>query len=114
MRVGDAGARAGAGSSGLLEETRRDAAAAERLRPFGWLVRAGFLARAVTYGVIGVLAIAIAVGAGTMHTAPNQEGALALIARTGPGRAALIVICAGLLAYALWKLAQGLLGRGPE
>jgi hypothetical protein len=37
-----------------------------------------------------------------------------LIARTAIGRAALIVICAGFLAYALWKLTQGVLGRGPE
>lgn len=91
-------------------ETRRLA----RTRPFRWLVRAGFVARAITYGVIGVLAIAIALGAGTDGTTPNQEGALALIAGSPLGRVALIVISAGLLAYALWKLMQGWLGRGPE
>jgi hypothetical protein len=81
---------------------------------FRWLVGTGFVARGVTYGLIGVFAFAIAVGAGTMGAAPNQQGALSLIARSALGKAALIVVCAGLLAYALWKLSQGLLGRGPE
>ena len=72
------------------------------------------MARGITYGVIGGLAAAIALGAGTTGAAPNQQGALALIARTLVGRPALVVICAGLLAYALWKLTQGVFGRGPE
>jgi Domain of Unknown Function (DUF1206) len=37
-----------------------------------------------------------------------------LIAHTPVGRPALIVICAGLLAYALWKFTQGIFGHGPE
>lgn len=56
----------------------------------------------------------MAFGAGTMGAAPNQQGALDLIGRSLLGRAALVVICAGLLAYAIWKLTQGVLGRGPE
>jgi hypothetical protein len=86
----------------------------ERSRSFRWLVRAGFVARSITYGVIGALALAIALGAGTTGATPNQQGALALIGRSPLGRAALVVICAGLLAYALWKLTQGIRGRGPE
>jgi hypothetical protein len=86
----------------------------ENARPVRWLIRTGFIARAITYGVIGALALAMAVGAGTIGATPNQQGALALIARSWLGRAALVVICAGLLAYALWKLAQGIFGRGPE
>jgi hypothetical protein len=86
----------------------------ERSAPFRWLVRAGFVSRGVTYGVIGALALAITLGAGKTGTTPNQQGALALIARTSLGRAALVVICAGLLAYALWKFTQGVWGRGPE
>jgi hypothetical protein len=86
----------------------------ERSKPFRWAVRAGFAARGITYGVIGGLAIAIALGAGTDGTAPNQQGALALIDRSVMGRVGLVVICAGVLAYALWKLFQGAFGRGPE
>jgi hypothetical protein len=86
----------------------------EDSRAVRWLVRTGFVARAITYGVIGALALAMAVGAGTMGATPNQQGALALIARSALGRAALVVICVGLLAYALWKFTQGIFGRGPE
>lgn len=78
------------------------------------MVRAGFVARSVTYGVIGALALAMAVGDGTGGTAPDQQGALALIAQAPAGRIGLVVICAGLLGYALWKFAQGFLGHGPE
>lgn len=82
--------------------------------PFHWMVRAGFVARGLTYGVIGALALAMAVGAGNAGTAPDQQGALALIASAPAGQAALVVICVGLLGYALWKLAQGFFGTGPE
>jgi hypothetical protein len=58
--------------------------------------------------------VALAVGAGTDGTVPNQQGALTLLARADVGRVALIVICVGLLAYALWKLYQGAFGYGPE
>lgn len=95
-------------------EAQRRAKSAERSRPFRWLVRAGFLARGVTYGVIGALTLAMALGAGTMGTAPNQQGALGLIASSALGRVALVAIAAGLLAYALWKFSQGISGRGPE
>jgi hypothetical protein len=86
----------------------------ERSRPFRWLVRTGFVARGITYGLVGALAVALAAGAGTMGTSASQQGALSLIARGWLGRIALVVISAGLLAYALWKIAQGLLGHGPE
>jgi hypothetical protein len=77
-------------------------------------VRVGFLARSVTYGVIGGLAIALALGAGTDGTAANQQGALALVARAPLGFLVLVVIAAGLLAYATWRLVQGVKGHGPE
>ena len=97
-----------------LGAARRETYQLERGTLFRWLVGAGFVARAITYGVIGALALAIALGAGTMGTAPNQQGALSLIARSALGRAALVAICVGLLAYALWKFTQGTFGRGPE
>jgi uncharacterized protein DUF1206 len=86
----------------------------ERSRTFKVLVRVGFLARALTYGVIGGLAIALAFGAGTAGAQANQQGALALVASAPLGFVALVVIAAGLLAYAAWKLTQAIRGRGPE
>lgn len=98
----------------LAEQAEREAETAEGSAPFRWLVRVGFIARGITYGLIGALALAIAFGAGSLGTPPNQQGALALIAHTPVGLPALIVISAGLLGYALWKLTQGAFGRGPE
>ena len=92
----------------------RETFAAERSRPFRVLVRTGFVARAITYGVIGGIALALALGTGAEPATPNQQGALAFIARAPLGRVALVVVCVGLLAYALWKLGQALFGRGPE
>ena len=46
---------------------------------FASLARPGLIARGVVYGVIGVLAIKVAVG--SAGTAPNQQGALQAIAR---------------------------------
>lgn len=93
---------------------RLETEAAERSRPSQWLIRAGFVARGVTYGVVGALALALAAGAGTAGATANQQGALELIASSWPGRVAMVVIAAGLLAYALWKLTQGVFGAGPE
>jgi hypothetical protein len=64
--------------------------------------------------VIGILALALALRWGPTGAAPNQQGALTVIARAPLGRLAVAVIAIGLLAYALWKLGQGLTGRGPE
>jgi hypothetical protein len=62
----------------VASSARAETEAAERSRLFQWLVRAGFVARGITYGLIGVLALALAAGAGTPGTAPNQQGALEL------------------------------------
>jgi hypothetical protein len=82
--------------------------------PVAWAIRAGFIARGLTYALIGGIAIALAVGAGRHGTAPNQEGALALVARAPLGRIALVAIAVGLAAYALWKLYLAARGVGPE
>src|SRR5947209_14570513 len=100
------------GLSGHASGARRETLTLERSRPFSWLVRAGFLGRALTYGLIGGVAFALAVGAGAAPAAPDQQGALALIAGAPPGKVALGVICAGLLAYAGGKLGQAGTGRG--
>lgn len=97
-----------------LSAGRAELGGAERSKPFRWLVRGGFIARGVTYGVIGVLALALAFGAGTAGTQPDQQGALKLVAHAPLGFIALIVIAVGLLAYAIWKLSQAFYGRGPE
>jgi hypothetical protein len=77
-------------------------------------VRIGFIARALTYGLIGVIAARLAVDGHSSSAQPNQQGALTLIVQAPLGRVALVAIAVGLLAYALWKLALSLVVRGPE
>lgn len=100
--------------AGLRGAGDRDRERIERSPAFRGLVRAGFAARALTYAVVGALAVALATGAGTDGVAPNQQGALELIARSVIGAAALVVIATGLLSYSLWKFTQAVAGRGPE
>ena len=79
---------------------------------FEWLARAGFVARGLIYGLIGILAIKLALGAGGKTT--NQEGALKTIAHQPFGEVLLILVAIGLAGYALWRLIHALIGHGPE
>jgi Domain of Unknown Function (DUF1206) len=83
-----------------------------RSRSFKWLARAGFVARGLIYGIIGVLAIKLALGAG--GTTTNQQGAMKAIAHQPLGRVLLILVAVGLAGYSFWRLIHGLLGHGPE
>ncbi len=83
-----------------------------RSRGFEWLARSGFVARGVIYGVIGILAIKLAVGAGGQTT--NQQGALKTIAHQPFGKVLLTMVAIGLGGYALWRFVHALLGHGPE
>jgi hypothetical protein len=81
-------------------------------RGFELLARAGFIARGVIYGVIGILAVKLAVGAG--GKTENQSGALKTIAHQPFGKVLLILVAVGLAGYALWRILHALIGHGPE
>jgi hypothetical protein len=81
-------------------------------RGFEWLARGGFVARGLIYGIIGILAIKLAVGDG--GTTTNQQGAMKTIAEQPFGKVLLILVAIGLGGYALWRLVHALLGHGPE
>jgi hypothetical protein len=97
-------------------EPARDARAAgetvARQPAFEWLARAGLASRGVVYGIIGVLAIKLALGDGGKAT--NQQGALRTIAEQPFGKGLLIAVAVGLAGYALWRLVRAAIGRGPE
>jgi hypothetical protein len=84
----------------------------ERTTGFEALARAGFVARGVIYGLIGILAVKLAIGAGGKTT--NQSGALKTIAEQPFGKVLLILMAIGLAGYALWRITRALLGHGPE
>jgi Domain of Unknown Function (DUF1206) len=83
-----------------------------RTRGFEWLARAGFVARGLIYGIVGILAIKLAIGSG--GTTTNQQGALKTIAHQPFGKVLLMLVAIGLAGYALWRVTRALLGHGPE
>lgn len=81
-------------------------------KTLGWLARAGLVARGVVYGIIGVLALKLALGDGGKAT--DQEGALQTIAHQSFGKALLVLVAIGLGGYALWRLIRAAVGHGAE
>jgi hypothetical protein len=79
---------------------------------FEWLARAGFAARGVIYGLIGILALELAFGHGGKQA--SQQGALQTIAGQPFGKVLLVLVAIGLGGYSLWRLVHALLGHGPE
>ena len=79
---------------------------------FEWLSRAGFVARALIYGIIGVLAVKLAFGDGGKVT--NQQGALQTIAQQPFGKVLLTLVAIALGGYSLWRLVRAAIGHGPE
>lgn len=90
------------------------------IEPLG---RAGFAAKGLVYGLVGVLALMAAFGLGGETT--DAQGALEWITRAPFGRALLAAVAVGLFGYAVWRFvqagtdtenhgsdAQGLLARG--
>ncbi|MDQ2968251.1 MAG: DUF1206 domain-containing protein, partial [Actinomycetota bacterium] len=76
------------------------------------LARFGFVAQGVSFGLVAVLAIELALGNGGKAT--DREGALRTIAHNGIGRVIVFVLAFGFGAYALWRLVQVFLGHDVE
>lgn len=68
------------------------------------LARVGLVAKGVSYGLVGVLAIGVAAGVGGEAT--SRQGALHQLAGSGFGKIVLVLLTAGFVAYALWRLVQ--------
>jgi hypothetical protein len=81
-------------------------------RAFEWLSRAGFVARALVYAIIGVLALKLAFGQGGKLT--NQQGALHTVAHQPFGKLLLTLVAIGLGGYSLWRFVRAAIGHGPE
>jgi hypothetical protein len=81
-------------------------------RAFEGLSRAGFVARALIYGIIGILALKLALGHGGKLT--NQQGALHTVAHQPFGKLLLTLVAVALGGYALWRFVRAAVGHGPE
>lgn len=96
----------------LGDKAKRGGKELAHAKTLGWLARAGLVARGVVYGIIGVLALELALGVGGKAT--NQEGALQTIAHQSFGGLLLVLLAIGLGGYALWRLIRAIVGHGAE
>jgi hypothetical protein len=80
-------------------------------RPVEVLARVGYAVNGLLHGLIGGLAIAVALGAGQDA---DQSGALSALAATAAGATLLWVVVAGLGALGLWSLLQMALVRESD
>jgi hypothetical protein len=76
------------------------------------LGRVGLVAKGVSYGIVGVLAVLVALEVGGAAT--DRAGALRLISQQWYGVVLLVALGLGFGAYAVWRFAQALLDRDDE
>ena len=79
---------------------------------YEWLARIGLVAKGVSYGILGALAIGVAIGKGGKTT--SRTGALADLAQHPWGKALLIVLAIGFASYALWRIIQAFAERSEK
>jgi hypothetical protein len=79
---------------------------------FEVLSRAGFVARGLVYGIIGILALKLAFGHGGKLA--NQQGALKTVAHQPFGTVLLTLVAIGLGGYSIWRFVRAAIGHGPE
>jgi hypothetical protein len=81
----------------------------------GWyegVARAGLIAKGISYGLVGALALGVAFDEGGKTT--SRGGALATIADESWGKVALVLLALGFAAYALWRFVQAIFEREDE
>ncbi len=76
------------------------------------MARVGYVAMGVSYAIVAVLAIRLALGEGGETT--SRSGALATLADEPFGRTLLVLLAIGFAGYAAWRLAQAVLDREHE
>jgi hypothetical protein len=95
-----------------MGDVKREVDRAARSNWARWLARLGLVAKGVTFGLVGLLAIRVAIeGSGKVEDRP---GALEEIAQTGYGRFLLAALAIGLGGYAIWRFIEAAVGRTLE
>jgi Domain of Unknown Function (DUF1206) len=76
------------------------------------IARIGLVAQGVSFALVAVLAIQLALGEGGKAT--DRQGALRTLAQHGIGRAILIALAFGFGCYAIWRLFEAAFGHKLE
>jgi hypothetical protein len=79
---------------------------------YAFLARSGLLAKGMSFGLVGVLAIKLAIGDGGKAT--SRQGALQTLAQNTFGEVVLILLAVGFAGYALWRFVQAVAERDEE
>jgi Domain of Unknown Function (DUF1206) len=101
----------------VAQEVRQPAEEARRRGRSGsgwyaWLARAGLVAKGVSFAIVAVLAIKLAVGHG--GDATSREGALHALAGKSFGAVVLILLAIGFAAYAIWRFVEAFAAPGDD
>jgi uncharacterized protein DUF1206 len=81
----------------------------------GWyavLARSGLVAKGVSYGLVGVLAVKLALGDG--GKAASRQGALQTLAQHTFGKFVLVLLAFGLAGYAGWRFVEAFVERDED
>jgi uncharacterized membrane protein YidH (DUF202 family) len=92
-----------------------DAVRAGADRDAGWyrfVARAGLVAKGISYGIVGGLAVDVAVGHGGEAT--SRQGALQTLAQNTLGKVLLILLAIGFACYAAWRFVQAVAERSED
>jgi Domain of Unknown Function (DUF1206) len=79
---------------------------------YAWLARGGLVAKGISFGIVGVLAIKLASGHGGKAT--SRQGALQTLAQHSFGKALLVLLVIGFAAYALWRFVQAVAEKDEQ
>jgi hypothetical protein len=94
------------------EEARQGA---QQVKHSHWVERAGrvgFVAMGISYGIVAVLAIMVALGHGGKTA--SRTGALQTVAHKPFGTVLLVALAVGFAAYAIWRFVDAFLDRSNE
>ncbi|MAP94309.1 MAG: hypothetical protein CMK07_05100 [Ponticaulis sp.] len=81
---------------------------------FEFIGRAGLLARAIVYGLVSSLLLASAIAPGTQDDGYSPGDTFQRLETETGGQIVLIMICAGLIQYALWRVMQCVFDTSDE
>src|SRR5919197_3043769 len=76
---------------------------------YAWLARGGLVAKGISFGIVAVLAIGVAVGTGGATT--SRQGALHTLAERTWGKVLLVLLAIGFACYAGWRFTQAFAER---